>query len=273
MDLNNYENNLKKLDIFYKQPSNLLFLIIKLFIIYIVFQLIKNTKNYKEGLNVVLLVIIGYFIQEMLFISGHLVLHSEFDKLTETNKTNIAHYHHYIDPAIYERCPYFHRLSYFNVSTIPVILLIWYFSNKIIFFSFVLFYFYEIIIHESYHIRNEKKFYKTSNLFDLYNKPNFIDKGLVNLGSFLGIHNREEHRKHHIETLDHKDSVWDDLFLFGKIESKIKNIYFSFIYNILNKSNYKNELAILHFIFILIIILFLLNKYKKNLNKCDINFK
>jgi len=245
-------NKHKKLNEYKKPLSYLLYISIYLNAIY-------NIKEYT-----LIKMVLMYMFEEMIFISGHIYLHSTFKQLTLNKQTRIAHYHHYYDPSIYEKMSYLHRTSYFNRLLLPVYLILALVFSHEDFSMFALILSYEIIVHESYHVRNPEYFYKE-------NIIRYVEKKFIDIGAKLKIHDREKHREHHIQTINNNDDVWDNLWLFGKYESLVKNKYANFIWK---SSGQKKNLIIINFVCVIFLIVFsYIKMYGFNENYFLINFK
>ncbi len=243
----------------YKLATPFIYTIIKFGFIWMLIRAFANIKDIKGVGYFIFFVLVGYFTEQIMFGAGHLWLHSQFPEMTKNGTTALAHYHHFRDAGIYEQYPNYHRGSYFcNIEMIFIITVLFFLSNYVIFWSFMFFFMYDILCHEYYHVRDRDNFYKTNGFREFVISPNEFDISLIQVGITMGIHDRERHRGHHIKSISSQETEWDDwddLFLFGKVESYIKNTYYNFVNNnFIKDSEYRETLSTIHFIFITLIL-------------------
>jgi len=213
-----------------------------------------NIKNSKGWLFFIGFIILGYILEQIIFCSIHVVTHAEFLEQDKLGYTGLAHYHHFKDASIFAQYPSYTRYSYYKYPW-PIILLFFFTTNYITFWSYLIFFLYEMLVHESYHVRDPDSHYKTKGIREFLTKPNEFEKKLIDWGRDLKFHDRERHRDHHLLTFDEEEdwNEWDDLFIFGKYESLVKNTLSNAIYNSIKDKENSFTLAWIQLVIVVIL--------------------
>ncbi len=231
--------------LFYTYYGQTCFFLVKLLVLVTFVHTIVNIKSLKGFFYALLFVFVAYLGEEWIFGSYHMSVHSEFDKLQDggvLKRNKIGFYHHHIRPEVYSEYYNYHRASFFTHFLFISYIGLFFVSNSIMFTTVVAAVSYQVLCHEYYHTRDRDEFYKTERFTDYFTKPNVFDRWIVEKGQDFGIHNRERHRKHHKETTKNSSvdveipNEWDELYIFGRAESCIKNGYFNFV-NYITDSN------------------------------------